>query len=462
MLYDELRALALLDGFTDQQVAELAASGEEVFLEAGEPLFDEGRPADDWWLLLDGRIDLVRWIGREEAVMATMHVRGQWAGGFRAWDEHGVYMGSGRVIEPSRVFRLSAERLAAHGDAWFPFAVHLLRGLIGTARRIEQNARQRDALVALGTLAAGLAHEINNPASAAVRSVGALEDNSGDLLDSLRRLATNAISAHQFVALDELRREIGDAPVPTGVDLAEREDDLSTWLTDHGIDRDWVIAPALAGAGVDLAWCERAGGVLEGAALQAGLEWVASALTMATLIDQARDATRRISDLVSAVKSYSQLDRAAVQEIQVSEGLETTLVMLGHKLRAGGVTVRREHADDVPLVHGSPGELNQVWTNLIDNAVDAMAGEGILTIRTYADEHAVIVEIEDTGPGMTEEVAVHAFEPFFTTKEVGKGTGLGLDLSRRIVVERHGGEIEVDSRPGATVMRVRLPLAAPA
>jgi signal transduction histidine kinase len=142
--------------------------------------------------------------------------------------------------------------------------------------------------------------------------------------------------------------------------------------------------------------------------------------------------------------------------------LETTLVMLGHKLRAGGVTVRREHADDVPPVHGSPGELNQVWTNLIDNAVDAMAGEGILTVRTYADEHAVVVEIEDTGPGMTDEVAVHAFEPFFTTKEVGKGTGLGLDLSRRIVVERHGGEIEVDSRPGATVMRVRLPLAPPA
>ena len=311
--------------------------------------------------------------------------------------------------------------------------------------------------MALGTLAAGLAHEINNPASAAVRSVGALQESSTDLLDSLHRLAARAINASQFVALDDLRREIDGALAPTGVALAEREDDLSTWLADHEIDRDWVIAPALAGAGADLAWCDRAALALEGPALQAGLEWVASAVSMTALIAEAQDATRRISELVSAVKSYSQLDRAAVQEVRVTDGLDSTLVMLGHKLR-GGVTVHREYADDLPLVEASPGELNQVWTNLIDNAVDAMDAEGTLTVRTYADEHAVVVEIADTGPGMTEEVAAHAFEPFFTTKEVGKGTGLGLDLSRRIVVERHGGEIDVDSRPGDTVVRVRLPL----
>jgi signal transduction histidine kinase len=459
MLYDELRALPLLKGFTDQQVADLAASGEEVFLEVGEHLFDEGRPADDWWVLLDGRIDLVRRIGHDVAVMATMQVPGQWAGGFRAWDEHGVYMGSGRVTEASRVFRLPAERLAERGEAWFPFAVHLLRGLIGTARRIEHNARQREALVALGTLAAGLAHEINNPASAAVRSVGALQKSSTDLLDSVHQLAAQAITATQFVALDELRRVIDGALVPTGVELAEREDELSTWMTDHEIDRDWVIAPALAGAGVDLAWCERAAASLEGPALQAGLEWVASAVTVTSLIAEVQAATRRISELVSAVKSYSQLDRATVQEVRVTDGLESTLVMLGHKLR-GGITVRREYADGVPLVEASPGELNQVWTNLIDNAVDAMEGEGTLTVRTYADDHAVVVEIGDTGPGMTEQVAAHAFEPFFTTKEVGKGTGLGLDLSRRIVVERHSGEIDVDSQPGDTVVRVRLPLGS--
>jgi signal transduction histidine kinase len=459
-LADELRAVPMLAGFTDAQVAELAAAGTEETYEPGAHLFDEGRPADDWWVLLSGRIDLVRRIGHDEAVMATMETAGQWAGGFRAWDEHGIYMGSARVLEPSRVFRLTAPELARIGEDWFPFAVHLLRGLIGTARRIEHNARQREALVALGTLAAGLAHEINNPASAAVRSVGALQQSSDDVFASLQQLAGEGISASQFVALDELRRSIDVASAPTGVALADLEEALLDWLGDHDVDRDWVIAPALAAAGVSPAWLDRAASALPGTALQAGLEWVASSVTTAVLIAEAQDATRRISDLVSAVKSYSQLDRAAVQDVRVVDGLESTLVMLGHKLR-GGVTVVRDYDDSVPAVTANPGELNQVWTNLVDNAVDAMAGSGTLTLRTRADEHHVVVQVCDTGAGMTDEVAAHAFEPFFTTKEVGKGTGLGLDISRRIVVERHGGAIDVRSEPGRTVVAVRLPRRAP-
>ena len=457
MLYDDLRGIALFDGLDRQQVAELAADGEERFFEKGERLFDEGRPADHWWLLLDGNIDLVRRIGQEETVLATMRVRGQWAGGFRAWDEHGVYMGTGLTTRAGRVFRITAERLGVHADAWFPFAVHLLKGLIGTARRIESNARQREALVALGTLAAGLAHEINNPASAAVRAVDALRESCDDLLGALQRLAAESMTSAQFVALNELRLGIDGAPVPTGVALAEREDALSTWLADHRIDRDWLIAPALAAAGVDIGWCDRAATVVDGPALQAALEWVVSVLATTTLIAEAQDSTRRISELVAAVRSYSQLDRGTVQPVDVTEGLESTLVMLSHKLKPG-VVVRRRYAERMPLIEGSAGELNQVWTNLIDNAVDAMGGSGELRVTTYADDHGLIVEIGDTGPGMTKEVAAHAFEPFFTTKEVGSGTGLGLDISRRIVVERHGGQITVDSRPGDTVIRVRLPL----
>ena len=397
-LADELRAVPILAGFTDAQVAELAAAGTEVSYEPGAHLFDEGRPADDWWVLLSGRIDLVRRIGHDEAVMATMETAGQWAGGFRAWDEHGIYMGSARVLEPSRVFRLTAPELARIGEDWFPFAVHLLRGLIGTARRIEHNARQREALVALGTLAAGLAHEINNPASAAVRSVGALQQSSDDVFASLQQLAGEGISASQFVALDELRRSIDVASAPTGVALADLEESLLDWLGDHAVDRDWVIAPALAAAGVSPAWLDRAASALPGTALQAGLEWVASSVTTAVLIAEAQDATRRISDLVSAVKSYSQLDRAAVQDVRVVDGLESTLIMLGHKLR-GGVTVVRDYDDSVPAVTANPGELNQVWTNLVDNAVDAMDGSGTLTLRTHADEHHVVVEVCDTGAG---------------------------------------------------------------
>ena len=456
-LFDELRAVSILDGFTDEQVAELAAAGTEETYDAGARLFDEGRPADDWWVLLSGHIDLVRRIGHEEAVMATMTEAGQWAGGFRAWDDNGVYMGSALVRSSSRVFRLSAAELARFGETWFGFAVHLLRGLIGTARRIEHNARQREALVALGTLAAGLAHEINNPASAAVRSVGALEESSDAVFHSLQRLAGEGISAEQFVALDELRRSLEPSSAPSGLALSDLEDSLTDWLDDHEVDRAWEIAPALAGAGVTTAWLDRAAATVSGTALQAGLEWVASAATTTALISEAQNATRRISDLVSAVKSYSQLDRAAVQDVRVVDGLESTLIMLGHKLR-DGVTVVREYDDSVPTVTANPGELNQVWTNLIDNAVDAMDGVGTLTVRTSADDRHVVVDICDTGPGMSDEVAAHAFEPFFTTKEVGKGTGLGLDISRRIVVERHGGEIAVESEPGATVVRVRLPL----
>ena len=218
-----------------------------------------------------------------------------------------------------------------------------------------------------------------------------------------------------------------------------------------------MIAPALAAAGVDLAWCERAAGAVGSEALAPGLEWVASTVTTTTLISEVKESTRRVSELVTSVRSYSQLDRASLQRVDVTDGLESTLVMLGHKLRPG-VTVVREYAGDVPQVEAYPGELNQVWTNLVDNAVDAMDGTGTLRISTRYDGEGVVVEIGDTGPGMPDEVAARAFEAFFTTKDVGHGTGLGLDIARRVVVERHGGTIEIDTSAGGTVLRIRLPL----
>jgi signal transduction histidine kinase len=184
---------------------------------------------------------------------------------------------------------------------------------------------------------------------------------------------------------------------------------------------------------------------------------VASTLSVATLLGEVKESTRRISELVGAVRSYSQLDRASMQPLEVTDGLDSTLAMLGHKL-GGGVTVLREYGADVPRIEASAGELNQVWTNLIDNALDAMDGTGTLRVATHTDADGVLVEIGDTGPGMPPQVADRAFEPFFTTKEVGRGTGLGLDIARRIVVERHAGTITIDSRPGETVIRVRLPL----
>jgi signal transduction histidine kinase len=457
----ELRRIALFDGLDDSQLAELMAAGKECDFGTDAELFHEGRPADFWWVLLEGAITLSRRVGREETVLGTMSDAGQWAGGFQAWDEQGIYIATGRASGAGRVFRVPAEGLKVLANTWFPFGVHFIKGLASTVRRIESAARQREALVALGTLAAGLAHEINNPASAAVRAVDALAETSDALMSSLSRLAQDAISAGQFIELDALRREIGTPAASFDpLAVADQEETLSDWMTEHGVERDWLLAPPFAAAGVDVAWCERVERVLGDVSLGAGLEWIASSLTMGGLLSEVKDSTGRISDLVAAVRSYSQMDRASVQETDVEEGIRSTLVMLAHKLN--GVTVVRDLATDVPHIEAMAGELNQVWTNLIDNAVDAMEGSGTLRVSTRLDEpDHVVVEIADTGPGMPRAVQARAFEPFYTTKEVGKGTGLGLDISRRIIVERHGGEIEIESRPGYTVLRVRLPRQLP-
>jgi len=460
MLVDDLRAFSLFDGLTDDQLAELAEGGSEVRFEPGLVLFREGEQADYWWVLIEGTIDLLRRVGPEETVVRKMDVPGWWAGGFRAFDEHGVYLATGRGATTGRILRVPAGVLRDRLNAWFPLGRHLIEGLYGTARSIESTARQREALVTLGKLAAGLAHEINNPAAATTRAVDELEAACQTLLSSLSRLADEEISPGQFAALDALRREIKpQVAAQSPLELTDREDALSAWLAVHGVGREWIIAPALAAAGVGLGWCERAAQALQGPALEPGLEWVASTLSAATLLSDIKESTRRISELVSAVRSYSQMDRASVQRVNLTDGLESTLVMLGHKL--GAVTVVRDYGTDVPEIEAYAGELNQVWTNLIDNAIDAMDGAGTLRVTTRGEGSEVVVEIGDTGPGMSPEVAARAFDVFYTTKDVGKGTGLGLDIAQRIVVEHHGGTISIDSRPGQTVLRVRLPLRPP-
>jgi signal transduction histidine kinase len=457
MRADELRPLPIFAGLADEQLAELVAGGAEVRIEPGVELFREGEHADFWWLLVDGAIDLVRRVGREDTVVARMDVPGRWAGGFRAWDEHGVYLATGRGAVAGRVLRVPAEVLRERSDAWFPFGGHLIQGLYHTARSIESTARQRESLVALGTLAAGLAHELNNPASAATRAVDALQTAADGLVAAMGRLAGEELAAGRLAALDALRLELAPRPPdPDPLARADREQALAAWLTRHGVERAWTVAPPLAAAGADPAWCARAAAVLEGPALQPGLEWVASTFSVATLLEEVRESTRRISELVAAVRSYSQLDRASLQRVEVTEGLDSTLVMLGHKL-GDGVTVVRDYGPGVPQIEAYAGELNRVWTNLIDNAVDAMEGTGTLRVATRADGDGLVVEIADTGPGMPPEVAARAFEAFYTTKDVGQGTGLGLDIARRIVEDRHGGAITIHSRPGGTVLRVRLP-----
>ncbi|WP_312858119.1 sensor histidine kinase [Pseudonocardia pini] len=455
---EELRSLPLFGELSAEQLAQLLALSTVVVIEPGIELFGEGEPADSWWALVDGAIELSRVVDREETVVGRMDVPGRWAGGFRAWDERGVYLATGRGKVAGRVLRLPAAALGELSRTWFPFGSHLISGLYHTARSIESTARHRQSLVALGTLAAGLAHQINNPAAAATRAIDELEDTFWGLTSSLGLLAGQEITAGEFAALDALRAELGTRPnVSDPLALSDLEGDLESWLADHAVEREWLVAPVLAAAGADLAWCERAAAVVRAPALGPGLEWVASTLSATALLAELKESTGRISELVATMKSYSQMDRAALQRVDVAAGIDSTLAMLAHKLGAD-VTVVRDYAAGVPAVEAYASELNQVWTNLIDNALDAMGGSGTLRLTVRAEEAVVAVAVTDTGKGMTPQVAERAFDAFYSTKDVGEGTGLGLDIARRVVVERHHGTITIDSRPGETSLHVRLPL----
>jgi signal transduction histidine kinase len=461
MHVDELRNLFLFQDLTDAQLGEVFDAGEEVPFEERTELFHEGAPADDWWILLEGQIHLLRRVGREEPkVVRTMDRPGLWAGGFRAWDAEGSYLATGRGAGPGRMFRVPAQELGWMVRNWFPFAVHLIEGFFQTVRNLEAMSRQRQALAALGELAAGLAHELNNPASATARAVDALQTTGDTMLSSLTHLAEQSLLAEQFVALDLMRRDLDPTALASApLELADREDVLAEWLEAHGVTDGWKIAPVLAAAAVDAQWCDRAYAVLNDQHLESGLEWVASALSAQSLLREVKESTSRISSLVDSIKSYTQLDRASQQVIDVTEGIESTLVMLRHKI--GPIVVERDFAPDLPTIEAFPAELNQVWTNLLTNAVDALDGSGTIRISTAADGDNVVVVFADDGPGMPAEVQDRAFEPFFTTKETGKGTGLGLDISRRIIIDRHKGDISIDSEPGRTEFTVTLPITPP-
>ena len=277
MRIDDLRPISLFDGLTDDQLRQLLAASEDVRVEPGVELFHEGDPADFWYVLIDGSVELFRHLGRETVLVGTLDIPGRWSGGFRAWDEHGVCLATGVGATAGRALRVPASALRELLDGWFPFAVHLIAGLYGTARAIESTARQRQSLITLGTLAAGLAHELNNPASAAIRTVSSLEDVTNTLLLSLTALGQQQISAAQFSAVDELRGEVERLPAVTdALTLSDREEELGSWLVRNGVAKGWEIAGPLAAAGADVSWCGR---VLEATgepAFEPALRWVAS------------------------------------------------------------------------------------------------------------------------------------------------------------------------------------------
>lgn len=465
MLIDELRATFLFEKLSTEQLQALMGRGKELTLPANETLFVEGQPADDLWVLLEGEIELTRNVGGQRIVVETMKRPGTYAGGVRAFatsETGGGYRATGRTLRPTRVFQLSSENLSQLLDAWLPMAKHLLDGYIRTFEFIEVAVRERGRLIALGTLAAGLAHELNNPAAAVRSDVTDLRALLVRLQSLVASFATNDLTpAHvQIVLALQAEASVRNSAVPGrgAMETGRLEEEIGTWLNAHNVAHQWDLAPAFVAAGLDLSWLEHAAHLLPANALSDALNWIAATLTATALLDQVDEATARISQLISVIKDYSYVDRAAERDVDIHDSIEKTLVILGHKLRSG-VEIIRDYDKNLPHVRADGSELNQVWTNLIDNAIDAMDGHGQVRIRTRHDNQAVQVEIIDSGPGIPPDIASRIFDPFFTTKDVGRGTGLGLDIVRRIIVGRCHGEITFESAPGETAFLVRLPLA---
>jgi signal transduction histidine kinase len=328
----------------------------------------------------------------------------------------------------------------------------------------QQTVSTRERLVALGTVTAGLTHELNNPATAVARATHTLSERLAGLWDQLAGLADGGLAPDQLAGLVDLVRQAtggrADQAPLSPLEAADHEDELGGWLEDHGVAGAWDLAPPLVAAGVDTGWLERIAATVGPGALARAVGVAAMTCEAESLLEEVSEAAERISALIGAAKQYSQMDRSPLQELDVHDGLESTLTMLKHKLETG-VEVVRDYDRSLPKLAAYAGELNQVWTNLMDNAVDAMDGHGTLTVRTRRDGDRVLVEVGDSGPGIPEPVGAHIFEPFYTTKPVGKGTGLGLDICWRIVVQRHGGELRFTSTPGDTRFQVVLPIGGP-
>jgi signal transduction histidine kinase len=460
----ELRTLFLFEKLDEEQLEWLCEHGHIEHFEPG-PVYHEGDPATCFYVLIEGGLAMSRRVGAEDVEISRTTQAGVYAGAWRAFLGDRVpqkYDGSMRVTEPSRFYVLDAVLFEQLMRDWFPMALHMLEGLFFGMQNTQQAIGQRERLLALGSLSAGLTHELNNPAAAAIRATSTLRERVAGMRHKLGMIAAgpyDRIALEKLVQLQEQAVELVAKAKPLEpLEASDREDELSDWFDEHEIRAGWEIAPTFVQAGLDVAWLETVASAVDPSILEGAVRWLNYTVETELLMTEIEDATTRVSTLVAAAKQYSQLDRAPFRPVDVHELLDSTLLMLGRKI-GDRITVVKEYDHDLPEVPVFAAELNQVWTNLIDNAIAAMDGVGTLTVRTARDDDRLLVEIGDTGPGVPAEIKDRIFEPFFTTKPVGSGTGLGLDISWRIVVNKHRGDLSVRSVPGDTRFQVRIPIA---
>ena len=454
----ETHSETLFPALSANEIASLVPYGTQISLEPGAVLFSEGDTENEFFVILDGELKVTRRAGGGEIAL-TQHSPGQYTGALS------LFSGERSIATGHAVGSLTALRISLDGFQQIMAACPLIASaIIATMahRRPEADAlvQQREKMAALGKLSAGLAHELNNPAAATRRAAARLRGTLEMVQRSSFLLGGKQLSEADQDLLLGLQRSAS----PPGLDslaLSEREDEIADWISVQGVPEECDLSASLAEAGFTAqSLGSLAAQIPDLETLTESLAWLGSSLEAVELLRTVEQSADRISDLVSAIKAYSYMDQAPQQEVCVEDSLETTLTILQFKWKHG-VTVVRDYAPHLPLITAYGSELNQVWTNLIDNALDALDGKGHLFVRTANENDCVLVEIGDDGPGIPEDVQTRIFEPFFTTKEVGKGTGLGLDTAYRIVVTRHGGDLSVESKPGNTRFQVRLPIEAP-
>jgi signal transduction histidine kinase len=474
-LPSELRTLFLFEALTDEQLAVLCENGHIQTFEPG-PVVIEGEPATCFYVLIEGELVMSQRSGGVDIETGRTSQRGVYCGAWSAYipGAESVYSASVRVTTPSRFFVLDAEAFARFMKAEFPMAVHLLEGHMVGSRRARDIIGQREKLLALGQLSAGLTHQLNNPAAATARAVSDLREKTVGMRHKLAMLADGKFTPEALRVMVNIQDEVAEQVAKsknvelTALEASDREEKIGEWLEDHGINYAWDYAPTFVDAGLDIDWLERVSASVDEvdatASLQGALGWLRYTIETELLMNQIAEASKRISALLAGAKQYSQMDRAEYQSADVHELLRSTVMMFGEKFgKDGAVKLIKEMDKSLPELLCYPGDLNQVWTNIIDNAIQAMNGRGTLTLRTMRENEDMIrVEICDDGPGIPEDVVGSIFNPFFTTKPFGEGTGLGLDLARRIIVEKHHGDLRVESEPGHTKFIVLLPLVAPA
>ncbi|MFF5408414.1 ATP-binding protein [Streptomyces misionensis] len=462
----EIGQLFLFEKLTPEQLGRLCAEGRVELYEPGL-VYSEGQPATCFYVLLEGTVVLSHQVGEDDIEVNRTSRPGVYAGAMQAYlgdRTPQLYSNTLRTTEPTRFFVLSADTFAGIMHEWFPMAVHLLEGLFFGVKNVQQAIGQRERLLALGSLSAGLTHELNNPAAAAARAAALLRERLATMRHDLSVIAGDGVTRDALAELLEFQKQatehVAEVPALSPLQAADQEDILSDWLESHGSEQSWQLAPTFVQAGLNSEALDRVATMVDDKALPTALCWLNSAVEAELLIEEIAESTARISHLVDAAKQYAQLDRAPFRTVDVHELLDSTLMMLAGKI-GPHITVVKLYDETLPKVPAYPAELNQVWTNLMDNAIaaiDSTGRDGTLTVRTARANDQLLVEIQDTGNGIDAEIRDRIFDPFFTTKPVGEGTGLGLDISWRIVTNKHHGSLRVESVPGDTRFQVLLPL----